>query len=137
MTIGYYGPIDFTRLSDTHPQRCLFVLTRNYRTAIKAVMSDLDWIGIEVPEDLRLVREFLGMTQLRMSEFLCVGVRQYRRWESGEAAIPKIIGRYVMIAWDVGSAEEYVTLALDEAGISVPWNQDAPIHLGPRRKSKP
>ena len=47
------------------------------------------------PEDVRVVRESLGLNQAMFADYLGVGLSTLRRWEQGQAILPGVARRFL------------------------------------------
>ena len=56
-------------------------------------------------EELRAVREALGFTQTEMAKRMRTGLRQYQKWENGEAGIRPIVALTVELLQSVAGTE--------------------------------
>ena len=56
-------------------------------------------------EELKQAREQLGFTQNEMAQRLRIGLRQYQKWEGGEAKIRPLVGLTVELLLAVSGTE--------------------------------
>lgn len=54
-------------------------------------------LGLLTPDELRMIREKLGLTQEQISSLLGVGKKSYFRWENGLSIQNKSIDRYIRL----------------------------------------
>lgn len=54
-------------------------------------------LGLLTPDELKMIREKLGLTQGQISSLLCVGKKSYFRWENGLSIQNKSIDRYIRL----------------------------------------
>ena len=57
-------------------------------------------MGLLQPEEMKMLRKRLNLTQLEMSDLLQIGEKTYTRWESGRSRPSQVLNLLLRALWD-------------------------------------
>ncbi|MFH1189060.1 MAG: type II TA system antitoxin MqsA family protein [Candidatus Omnitrophota bacterium] len=91
-----YGPMVISKLAVECCPNCQEVFLP--KNSLEKVYSEKHKMrGILLPEELRRIRQDLGLTQSQMSGLLGIGKKSYLRWEKGASLQSRSMDRYIRL----------------------------------------